>query len=393
MGLTTLLNTDTSGFSTDIFIAKFTPAGSLIWATNFGGKGDETGSLSNPFSFAVGWKGDCYISGQYRSPALTIGTTTLTNTSSIKSNSYFAKFDNAGSPVWAQSFDYHVSINSLATDFNDNIFLTGSIDSTSKEGFGKDTLSSTFNGTVIYAKYDPSGNEIWAKISGKHGSIGGHSISVDLCGKLWISAGMGNYGVSPDTVTFDGHQVIAPSGSQAPVFLAEFDTSGNYESGMALPCGAGSGGAFPLSQIKTDGKGNLYISGSYFGTAMLLGSDVLPYGGLGYTELYAGRYKYDTIHCIKPAYIPLTVDKVKDNFEITFYPNPAANECTIQSQLSLITGSKAAIFDLAGKLIRTYPLSGNGAVISLMGIAPGMYQCRVYTDGNCVVTKKLVVLK
>jgi type IX secretion system substrate protein len=78
---------------------------------------------------------------------------------------------------------------------------------------------------------------------------------------------------------------------------------------------------------------------------------------------------------------------------ISLFPNPASDECTIHSDAAFSLNARADIYDLAGRLIAKYPLSGHGAVVPLTGVAPGMYQCRVYTEGAGVLTKKLVVVK
>ena len=394
IGATTLFNTDTSGNSSDIFIAKYTSAGVPVWAKSFGGIRAEYAAENIPFSFAVTWKGDIYISGKYGSPTLYIGTKMLTNAFYlVKANTYLAKFDNSGNAIWAQSFDSHIGINGLTTDAAENIFMTGYIDSTVAEVFGKDTIISSFLGTVIYAKYDLSGTEVWAKASGYKGDAGGQSISLDYCGNLWISGRIGSWPVV-DTISFDGHLVTAPIGSLGypyyAVFLAKFDTSGNYKTSVCLPGGAGLGAQ--LSEISVDNKGDFYVAGNYYGTKMPFGSDTLSLP-VGFQLLYIGKYKYDSINCNETVYIPLKINTATDFSGIIFYPNPATSECTIKSDVPFPTGSKAELYDLAGRIINTYLLSGNSRIISLAGIAPGMYQCRIITGNNNVVVKKLVVMK
>ena len=78
--------------------------------------------------------------------------------------------------------------------------------------------------------------------------------------------------------------------------------------------------------------------------------------------------------------------------DINTYTNPETNEYEIQSQSGFPPGSSATLFDLTGRLISSYPLSGTSNSILVTSLAPGSYQCRIIA-GNTVVVKKVVVLR
>src|ERR1700753_306450 len=64
----------TSAGDYDIYIAKYTPAGVLIWAKSIGGTG-----LDHVNDLTVDANGNPTIVGQYSSPGMTAGTFTLQN--------------------------------------------------------------------------------------------------------------------------------------------------------------------------------------------------------------------------------------------------------------------------------------------------------------------------
>ena len=59
------------------------------------------------------------------------------------------------------------------------------------------------------------------------------------------------------------------------------------------------------------------------------------------------------------------------------FPTPASYECTIRYDGIIPINSKAELYDLAGRLIKTYVLSGSSTVISVAGLAPGMYFIKI----------------
>jgi type IX secretion system substrate protein len=79
--------------------------------------------------------------------------------------------------------------------------------------------------------------------------------------------------------------------------------------------------------------------------------------------------------------------------ETGIYPNPANSECTISYFGTLYDKASVAIYDITGRLMHTYKLTGPSTTISIADMPPGMYQCRIDADGMGVVTKKLVVMR
>ena len=334
IGSTTLTNTDTSGNLPDVFIAKFTSSGTAVWATSFGGRLSEVSDINNPLGFAVTGKGDVYISGIYHSPSITIGSTVLSSSTTM-GNTFLARFDTGGNAVWAHNYDAYVNICNIVADKNENFYMTGYIDSTVTEVFGRDTITTNVQSSVLYARLDRLGSVLWAKASGQAYAASGFSIALDLCGNLWMSGCMGGNSPYADTITFDGNRIIVPPVSNFPIFIMEMDTLGGYKNGLALP-GGGASDAKISSDIVTDNKGNFYIAGAFTGVTMHIGPDVLGYSvGLG--SVFFGKYKYDTILCPEETEVK-ELQSPPNNYVI--FPNPAANDFTISSGEPVLSNCK-----------------------------------------------------
>jgi hypothetical protein len=95
-GTTTLINADNTGYTNDIFIVKYTPNGTVLWATSAGGTNIDEGT-----SLATDVNGNVYVTGYFYSPTITFGTTTLTNVGI--GDIFIAKYDGAGAVLWAKS--------------------------------------------------------------------------------------------------------------------------------------------------------------------------------------------------------------------------------------------------------------------------------------------------
>jgi hypothetical protein len=84
-GAITLINTNSTGNSADIFIVKYDASGNVLWAKGAGGGGGDYGN-----SATIDASGNLYIAGYFNSPAV-FGATTLSNAGLM--DIYIAKLD------------------------------------------------------------------------------------------------------------------------------------------------------------------------------------------------------------------------------------------------------------------------------------------------------------
>ena len=373
-------NTDTIGASiitnsgpgtTDVFVAKYNGAGNPIWAKSFGGiYMDYVNGLT------VSPSGSVYVAGRFTSPSVIFATDTLTTSDFCL---YAMKYDNNGNQVWARGTagNSNCGINSITTDIEGGLYMAGTQGmDTMRWGTTQLILSGNLNPFLV--KYDSSGNVSWARTAtGGSNQDYAWSVSVDSCKNAWI------YGQMQDTMAFDGHVLPLPSIGNEPAFIVEYNNEGNYVDGMTLPNGGEDGGG-----IAVDNKGNFYLGGDYLSDTLFANNDTLLLAG-GLENLYILKYHYN-ISCATLS----NNGAQQETADIIIYPNPAEDEFTIKSRACLATGSRADIYDVTGRLLRSVPLTGYNTSISLAGISPGIYQCRIHNNkDNETTVKKLIVVQ
>ena len=275
-----LLNANSSGGTFDIFIAKYDTAGNPVWAKRFGGEQDDI-----PSALTVTEAGKLYISAAFSS-SVTVGTTLLTD-SSIGLNGLI-KLDNNGDAIWAKvQSNKYMGVIAIAHDLDEDIYMTGYIDS----GANFDTLT-LFNSSVrnvFVAKYDSSGTLLWATDAGGNCGGMGYSIDIDNCRNVWIAGAVGN--CSGAWLYFNKDSLMVPSGAD-PAFIAKFSSSGYCRSAIILPAGGDD-----LAFILDDKKGHFYFAGDFFSLPIEFGTDTLAAPVYGIEELFLARFDTSCLTC------------------------------------------------------------------------------------------------
>ena len=217
-----------SAGSVDIFLAKYDASGGLVWAMRAGGTFNDVGR-----GIAVDGSGNSYATGVFTGSA-TFGPgqtneTTLTGAGSF--DLFVAKYDASGDLVWAMRGGGGQGYG-IAVDGAGNSYVTG----------------------AFVAKYDASGDLVWAKQAGGAGVVG-RGIEVDgagnsyVTGRLVTSATLGPGETNETTLTSAGH---------IDIFVAKYDASGD----LAWARRAGGTGFDEGNGIVVDGAGNSHVTGS-----------------------------------------------------------------------------------------------------------------------------------
>jgi len=187
-GSTVLINGDVSGNSSDIFTAKYDSLGNFVWAKSGSGNNNDYGTAIS--SDAIG---NSYVTGRFVSPSVTFGTTTLINAGGVGCNDIFiVKYSPSGNVVWAkrEGSNYEDRNNGILADDFGNFYVTGWFyDPTITLGTTVLTNTDiTYNSPDIYiAKYDGSGNVLWAKSAQGDSFEGTYGIAVDPNGNSYVT--------------------------------------------------------------------------------------------------------------------------------------------------------------------------------------------------------------
>jgi hypothetical protein len=146
-----------SAGGSDVFLAKFNNASSLLWAKRFGGTGADNG-----YGIDVDSSGNPVITGAFSGTA-NFGGVTLTSTYTAM---YLVKYDGNGNTVWAKSFDngghYGAMGRAVALDGQNNIAVVGGV--SGAENFGCGTLADSSSGSydIFFVKFNSLGQCIWS---------------------------------------------------------------------------------------------------------------------------------------------------------------------------------------------------------------------------------------
>jgi len=199
----------------DIFLVKYDPLGNVLWAKSAGGAGADGG-----YGVAVDAFGNVCITGYFSSSPFMIGAFTFTNAGG--DDIFIAKYDSAGNVLWAKSAGgtSYDDAYSISSDSSGNVFITGIFDSPLLT-FGSYTLNNAGGHDIFLAKYDSSGNVLWAKSAGGTSDDFGYHIATDASGNVYLT---GYYNSS--SITF-GSFTFTNAGIGDNAFLIKYNSSGN----------------------------------------------------------------------------------------------------------------------------------------------------------------------
>ncbi len=269
----------------DVFVAKYDPAGSMLWSVQFGGQSDDRGQ-----GIAVDNAGDVYVTGYFKGTVDfnpdPVGTANLTASGKL-ADAFVAKFDTNGNFVWARAFGDAAANDrglGIASD-GDRVFLTGSFtgksvdfDRTASYSDNRDLVSSTeirpgHNSQDLFVlALDGAGNFLWVKGAGSSSKDEGTAITVAPFGSVFVT---GSFRKTMTLDTVGGPVTLTSNGGADVPVLALDSFSGDVLWATSLGGKANNQG----SAIAYDSQfGNLTVAGAFNGK-MTVGADLLKSKG------------------------------------------------------------------------------------------------------------------
>ena len=268
-GTLTIGSTTLSGAGGRIFLLKYDPQGTLLWARSAGSTNlDSFGAL------AVNAAGTVVLTGTFGGPTATFGNQTITRAGQ-RVNVFLARYDAAGTAQWARGFagsdNTSIEVIGAAVDAQGSPAFTGLFVGPSVT-FGPSTLNSTAMSltTAFVVKCDPAGTVQWARaaqLATNNNYSFSAAVAFDASGNLaWTG------GISGPT-TFGTPAVLTPSpAGSLTQFLTKYDAAGALQWARQASASVATYGTV----LRSDEKGNFYVGGTYSGGPAVFGATTLP---------------------------------------------------------------------------------------------------------------------
>jgi hypothetical protein len=263
--------------SIDAFLVKFNGSGSRLWATYYGGSGDDYG-----YGVATDASGNVYLGGYSKSSTGIASGGFQTTYIGGNQDAFLVKFNGSGSRLWATYYggsgdDYGYGV---ATDASGNVYLGGTTSSTyniSASGF-QSIYSDSIDAFLV--KFNSTGSRLWGTYYGGTSWETGRDVTTDVNGNVYLTG----YTSSTVIMSTFGYQTIYGGGSR-DAFLVKFNNNGSrlwdtYYGGSRIDEG---------SAVTTDANGNVYLIGTTESTNNIASSGFQNTNG-GLEDAYLAKF-------------------------------------------------------------------------------------------------------
>jgi hypothetical protein len=354
----------------DAFLAKFNSSGARIWATYYGGTGYESGN-----SLAIDTYSNVYMSGSTTSTAnVSIGG--FQNVIGGSQDAFLVKFDSNGNRIWASYYGgLNIDIaNCILCSPTGNIYIAGytlSTNAISFNGFQNTFAGGVNQGDAFLVKFDPLGNRIWASYYG--------GTNDDYCLSM-ASDNYGNVYIGGDTYSNSG---IAVNGFQNVLqgteneFIAKIDSSGNIQCATYFGVNHDEDG-----HIAVDQSGFIYLAGGTQSTMGIASGGFQNSFGGGGTDSNLAKF---STNCLN-----VSVDEVTSQKVFSIFPNPISNSLNIKIEKEINNG-ELIIINAIGQTIYTQSVFKGFNEIYLENLNKGLYTYLLIQNKTRIAAGKIIV--
>ena len=271
----------------DYVTIKYNTNGVEQWIARFDG---EANSDDEPCALTIDNLGNVYVTGR-----------------SIGANGSFdyltVKYKEDGSPDWIEQYSSSENSNfvpsAIKVDGSENVYITGSADGA--------------NPYYLTIRYNKEGSELWtAKYSGLYAT----ALAIDNSGNVYVTGNTVSKLGDPNYRDFSTIKYNTNGGEEWAVGYTMFDDSDDAP-----------------SDIKADGMGNIYVSGTSRGNN---------------TRFTTIKYVESTTVLIEEVQNNPTIFSLAQN-----YPNPFNPQTTIAYDLPANSQVTLKIYDLLGQEVKT----------------------------------------
>jgi hypothetical protein len=280
-----------AGGTANLWVAKVSPGGSVVWAKNFG---SATNGQFTSYGMAVDPSGNVYIAGSFGIASVTIGTTTLSLSTGAMRDGVVAKLTSDGSIAWAVSLpggntggSGDIKIYSVALDAANNPVISGSFGGATSTVIGGTTLTRSGSSDLIIAKLSAtSGGVTWITNFGGTGTVTLFpNVGVDPNGNVYA------YGAFGGTSIIFGSTTLTRTGSGGSnLFLAKLNATGTpvWAKGFGATTNLSLVNT-PLNGMDVDRDGNSYFIASLSGGNLDVGGTILTKNSTSSTDMVIAK--------------------------------------------------------------------------------------------------------
>jgi hypothetical protein len=260
----------TSRGGNEIFVAKYSSAGSWVWSKTIGGSGYDQGN-----GIAADTAGNVFVTGYIGSSASGVDFGGGAIFSVGLADGFLVKYSSTGAHVWSKRFGGSGNDTGMAvsTDGAGNVVVVGSFEGT--VDFGGGNLTSSGSRDVFVAKYSPTGQHLWSKKFGGTGDEVGYGVAFDSAGEVLLN------GKFQGSVGFGG-AALTSSGLD-DIFLVKLSGANGAH---LWSKGFGSTSGDVALSLDVDSARNVVMTG-YFTGSVNFGGGALSGTGL---EVFVAKY-------------------------------------------------------------------------------------------------------
>ncbi len=271
--------------STDVYVASYNALGSVFWAIADGGAGaDDAGGIA--------YTGTLVVCGDFNGVNATFGATTLTNAGAVGTSDVFvAKYTTAGTSLSAirAGGTSTEMITDVVADASANIYLSGYFYGTPT--FGAVSLSSQGGTDAMALKLNSANTWVWGRSGGGTTNDYGYGISVDATSNVFLTGSYTSTTFTLSAITLT-NQAVAIGIENG--FVAKYNSAGavqwcNNIAGSSVVQG---------NDVENDAAGNAYVanrSSSFSGTTA--NARVLKYNSAGTIQWIANASPFGSGIC------------------------------------------------------------------------------------------------
>ncbi len=260
-------------YRSSMFFAKYTSAGNLVFA-----KAIITESQFN--DIAIDKEENIYLTGAAEGntdfdPSDSVQYIDNGDTSGkrIDYGFFIAKYSADGNLIFVKgggnnrnNYDYELNFNAIALDDDKNIYLSGSFPYNLDFDPSINThILNGYGGSIFYAKYDSSGNFIFAYRLGDDNSGGRvYDLKLNSKGNIIITGEFyGALDVDPGPGTHYLHESKGQNSTSA--FVGKYKSNGKFISAFSIIDSGKDYSGTEIKSLATDENDNIYIAGKSYG--------------------------------------------------------------------------------------------------------------------------------